>query len=437
MAEGKYKGKKVAFSTLGCKLNYSETSTLARKFEELGFERVSFKDVADVYVINSCSVTAESDKKSRNIIRSAVKRNPDSKVIVTGCYAQLKSEEIARIEGVDVVLGNGEKFNITDYIAVPGKNDKVIVAVSEFRDIKNFFSAYSYGDRTRSFLKVQDGCNYFCTYCTIPMARGRSRNASVSETTNKAIEIAGKGIKEIILTGVNIGDFGNSTDEKFIDLLRSLDEVEGIERYRISSIEPNLLTDDIIEFVATSKRFAPHFHIPIQSGSDDVLTLMKRKYKREVFASRVAKIKELIPDAFIGVDIIAGTNGETEEFFFDSFNFLKGLDVSQLHAFPYSERAGTKALEIPHTVDVHERKMRVQKLISLSEEKHSKFYKDHLGQVRKVLFEEDKKNNRILGWTDNYIRIETEWNKNLRNLVVLFHLEKINQDGHVEGQVLL
>jgi threonylcarbamoyladenosine tRNA methylthiotransferase MtaB len=436
MAEQQYKGRKVAFYTLGCKLNFSETSTLSHKFEEIGFEKVDFKDIADVYVINSCSVTAESDKKSRNIIRSAVKRNPDSLVIVTGCYAQLKSKEIAEIEGVDVILGSGEKSRITEYLEdLTKKNDKVI-NVTGYKEIKNFFSAYSYGDRTRSFLKVQDGCNYFCTYCTIPIARGASRNASISETRKEAEEISAKGIKEIILTGVNIGDFGHSTNEKFIDLLKELDKVEGIERYRISSIEPNLLTDEIIEFAASSRRFVPHFHIPLQSGSDDVLKLMKRKYQREVFADRVRKIKEVMPDAFIGVDVIAGTNGETEEYFEDSYRFIEANNISQLHAFPYSERPGTKALDIPHKVPVNERKARVLRLIALSEKKHLEFYWNNLGKVRKVLFEEDKKNNRILGWTDNYIRVETAWDKNLRNRIVDFNLGTINSQGHVEGHIL-
>lgn len=436
MAEQQYKGRKVAFYTLGCKLNFSETSTFSHKFEEIGFEKVDFKDIADVYVINSCSVTAESDKKSRNIIRSAVKRNPDSLVIVTGCYAQLKSKEIAEIEGVDVILGSGEKSRITEFLEDLSKKRDKVINVTGYKEIKNFFSAYSYGDRTRSFLKVQDGCNYFCTYCTLPIARGASRNASIAETRKEAEEISAKGIKEIILTGVNIGDFGHSTNEKFIDLLKELDKVEGIERYRISSIEPNLLTDEIIEFAASSRRFVPHFHIPLQSGSDDVLKLMKRKYQREVFADRVRKIKEVMPGAFIGVDVIAGTNGETEEYFEDSYRFIEANDISQLHAFPYSERPGTKALDIPHKVPVNERKARVQRLISLSEKKHLEFYKSNLGKVRKVLFEEDKKNNRILGWTDNYIRVETAWDKNLRNMIVDFNLESINSQGHVEGHIL-
>ena len=433
MTEREYKGKKVAFCTLGCKLNFSETSSIARKFEELGFERVDYREKADVYVLNSCSVTAESDKKSRNMIRSAIKRNPDALMMVTGCYAQLKSDEIAEIEGVDYILGSGEKLTMTSYINGFEKNETPVVRITDHRKIKNFFSAYSYGDRTRTFLKVQDGCNYYCTFCTIPIARGMSRNDTIENTLNEAREVAAKGIKEIILTGVNIGDFGRSTGETFFDLVKALDEVEGIERFRISSVEPNLLNDGIIDFVASSKRFVPHFHIPLQSGSDDVLLLMKRKYTRDVFADRVSKIKSVMPDAFIGVDVIAGTNGETEQFFRDTYNFILGLDISQLHAFPYSERPGTYALQIPHKVPVHERRERVKRLIDLSERKHRLFYENQLGTVRRVLFEADKKHNRIFGWTDNYIRVEVTWDSALVNRVIDFKLEKINPDGNVEG----
>jgi threonylcarbamoyladenosine tRNA methylthiotransferase MtaB len=437
MTEHDYTGKKVAFCTLGCKLNYSETSSMARKFEELGFERVDYKDSADVYVVNSCSVTAESDKKSRNMIRSALRKNPNAVMMVTGCYAQLKKEEISSIEGVDYILGSGEKMNITGFLNDLHKTAEPVVRISDYKKIKNYFSAYSFGDRTRTFLKVQDGCNYFCTYCTIPMARGLSRNDSIENTVNEAKQVAGKGIKEIILTGVNIGDFGHSTGESFFDLVKALDEVDGIERIRISSIEPNLLTDEIIEFVTTSKRFAPHFHIPLQSGSNEVLALMKRKYKREVFASRVEKIKQLLPDAFIGVDVIAGTNGETEQYFFDTYNFILDLNISQLHVFPYSERPGTLALQILHKVPVHERHERVKRLIDLSERKHSLFCENQLGKTRKVLFEADKKHNRMFGWTDNYVRVETSWNEKLVNQVVDFRLEMINTDGNAEGLILL
>jgi threonylcarbamoyladenosine tRNA methylthiotransferase MtaB len=436
MTEQEYKGKKVALFTLGCKLNFSETSAMARKFEAMGFERVDYKDSADVYVVNSCSVTAESDKKSRNMIRAAIKRNPEALMMVTGCYAQLKSKEISEIVGVDYILGSGEKMNIIGYINGLHKTESPVIQITDHRKINNFFSAYSFGDRTRTFLKVQDGCNYYCTYCTIPMARGMSRNDTIEHTVDEARLVASKGIKEIILTGVNIGDFGQSTGETFFDLVRALDEVEGIERFRISSVEPNLLRDEIIQFVSASKRFVPHFHIPLQSGSNEVLALMKRKYNREVFAERVRAIKKLMPNAFIGVDVIAGTNGETEQYFHDTYRFILDLDITQLHVFPYSERPGTLALQIPHKVPVHERKERVGRLIDLSERKLRMFYESQLGSTRKVLFEADKKHNRMFGWTDNYIRVETLWDQNLVNKVVELKLEKINQDGNIEVTLL-
>lgn len=436
MTEQEYKGKKVAFCTLGCKLNFAESSSMARKFEDIGFERVDFKDEADVYVLNSCSVTAESDKKSRNLIRAAIKRNPNAVMMVTGCYAQLKSDEVAHLKGVDYVLGSGEKLNITSYINELQKNEEPIVRITDHRKIKNFFSSYSYGDRTRTFLKVQDGCNYFCTFCTIPMARGLSRNDSIANTIIEAKKIVERGIKEIILTGVNIGDFGRSTGETFFDLVKALDEVEGLERIRISSIEPNLLIDEIIEFVANSKRIVPHFHIPLQAGSNEVLILMKRKYDTALFASRIQKIKSLMPNAFIGVDVIAGTNGETDQFFKDSYQFILDQNISQLHVFPYSERQGTFALKIPHVVPVPERKQRVQRYMDLSERKLKLFYESQLGQTRKVLFEHQMKHNRIFGWTDNYVRVETKWNEVLVNKVVDFKLEQINAVGHIEGKVI-
>ncbi|MDA3818632.1 MAG: tRNA (N(6)-L-threonylcarbamoyladenosine(37)-C(2))-methylthiotransferase MtaB [Prolixibacteraceae bacterium] len=436
MTEQEYTGKKVAFFTLGCKLNFAETSAMSRKFEDMGFERVDYKDKADLYVVNSCSVTAESDKKSRNQIRSAIKRNPNAVMMVTGCYAQLKSEEISGIEGVDYVLGSGEKLDITNFINGLQKNGIPTVKITPHRKIDNFFSAYSYGDRTRSFLKVQDGCNYFCTYCTIPMARGRSRNDSIANVVNEARDIASRDIKEIILTGVNIGDFGHSTGDSFFDLIKALDRVEGLERIRISSVEPNLLHDEIIEYVAHSKRIVPHFHIPLQSGSNDVLSLMKRKYKREVFAHRVDVIKKIMPDAFIGVDVIAGTNGETDEYFEDTYNFVRNLDISQLHVFPYSERPGTFALNIPHKVPVPERKNRTQKLIALSERKHRVFYESQLGKTRPVLFEHEKKGGRMYGWTDNYVRVEVPLNEAFINKVVDVRLEKVNKNMHVDGMIV-
>ncbi len=427
-----YQGKKAAFFTLGCKLNFSETSTIARHFEVKGFERVDFKEQADVYIINSCSVTAESDKKSRNIIRSAIRRNPNAVVVVTGCYAQLQTDVIKEIEGVDYILCTNAKFRMTDFMDGLTKNEEPIVLRQSQQKNRAFYHAESWGDRTRSFLKVQDGCDYFCTYCTIPFARGRSRNDTIENTVAHAKETVAQGIKEIILTGVNIGDFGKSTDENFIDLLKELDEVEGLERIRISSVEPNLLTNEIIDFVAVSKRIMPHFHLPLQSGSNDVLQLMQRKYKRELFAERVHKIKSVMPHAFIGVDIIAGTNGETEEFFLDSYNFVKKLEVSQLHAFPYSERPGTKALKIKPVVDVNERKQRTQQLIILSEKKLRQFYEAHTGKTYSVLWEEESHGGRIKGFTENYIRVETDYKQELVNNLSNVKLLKINNEGNFE-----
>jgi threonylcarbamoyladenosine tRNA methylthiotransferase MtaB len=431
-----YSGKKASFYTLGCKLNFSETSSIARRFEDVGFERVEFTDNADAVVINSCSVTAEGDKKTRNIIRQAVRKNPEALIIVTGCYAQLQPEVIQKIDGVDLIIGSSEKQNITEYLGNLNKKELTEIHIQKPKEIKNYFHAYSFGDRTRSFLKVQDGCDYYCTYCTIPMARGRSRNDSISNTVAEAREIVAKGTLEIILTGVNIGDFGKSTGEEFIDLLRELDQIEDLKRIRISSVEPNLLTDEIIEFAARSKRIMPHFHLPLQSGSNEVLSLMKRKYKREVFESRVAKIKAEIPNAFIGVDVIAGTNGETEEFFRDSFRFIADLKVSQLHAFPYSERPGTKALEIKPVIPVNERKLRTQRLISLSNRKTEDFYWQNIGTVREVLFEEQKDKKSISGFTDNYIKVETDYHENLENHIVSVKLEKIIPNGNVWGSII-
>lgn len=428
-----YSGKKASFYTLGCKLNFSETSSIARRFEELGFERVEFTENADAVVINSCSVTAEGDKKTRNIIRQAVRKNPDALIIVTGCYAQLQPETIQKIDGVDLVIGSSEKQNITDYLGNLNKKEETEIHIHKPKEIRNYFHAYSYGDRTRSFLKVQDGCDYYCTYCTIPFARGRSRNDTIANTVAEAHEIVAKGTLEIILTGVNIGDFGKSTGEEFIDLLRELDKIEELKRIRISSVEPNLLTDEIIEFAAKSQRIMPHVHLPLQSGSNDVLTLMKRKYKREVFESRVAKIKKELPHAFIGVDVIAGTNGETDEFFRDSYRFIADLDVSQLHAFPYSERPGTQALEIKPVVPVDERKHRTQRLISLSDRKTEDFYRQHLGAIRPVLFEEQKDKRTISGFTDNYIRVETDFQEGMENHIIMVKLENILPNGNVWG----
>jgi len=431
-----YSGKKASFYTLGCKLNFAETSSIAQRFEDIGFLRVEFSEQADVIVINSCSVTAEGDKKTRNIIRQAIRKNPISMVVVTGCYAQLQPEIIQKIEGVDLIIGSAGKQIIPDYLGNLIKKEEPEIHIQAPNEIRKYFHAYSFGDRTRSFLKVQDGCDYYCTYCTIPFARGRSRNDSIANTVAEARVIADKGTREIILTGVNIGDFGKSTGEKFIDLLRGLEQIENLKRIRISSVEPNLLTDEIIEFAAQSKRIMPHFHLPLQSGSNEVLTLMKRKYKREVFESRVAKIKREIPQAFIGVDVIAGTNGETDEFFNDSYRFIADLDISQLHAFPYSERPGTKALELKPVIPVDERKHRTQRLISLSERKTEHFYRQHLDSIHEVLFEEQKDKKSLLGFTDNYIRVETEYREELENQIIQVKLEKLLPNGNVWGSIL-
>ncbi|HEY3372095.1 MAG TPA: tRNA (N(6)-L-threonylcarbamoyladenosine(37)-C(2))-methylthiotransferase MtaB [Prolixibacteraceae bacterium] len=431
-----YFGKKAAFYTLGCKLNFSETSSIARRFEDVGFERIDFSEPADVVVINSCSVTAEGDKKTRNIIRQAVRRNPGSLIIVTGCYAQLQPEVIEKIDGVDLIVGSAEKQNITEYLGNLLKKEQTEIHIQQSRQIQSYFHAYSFGDRTRSFLKVQDGCDYYCTYCTIPFARGKSRNDSISNTLAEAREIVAKGTLEIILTGVNIGDFGKSTGEEFIELLKGLDTIENLQRIRISSVEPNLLTDEIIEFVAQSKHIMPHFHLPLQSGSNEVLALMKRKYKREVFESRVAKIKQEIPSAFIGVDVIAGTNGETDEYFREAYRFIADLDVSQLHAFPYSERPGTKALEITPVVPVEERKQRTQRLIALSDRKTAYFYQQNLGTVHQVLFEEQKDKSILTGFTDNYVKVEIEYREGLENHIVAVRLEDILPNGNVRGTVV-
>ncbi|WP_299582293.1 tRNA (N(6)-L-threonylcarbamoyladenosine(37)-C(2))-methylthiotransferase MtaB [uncultured Sunxiuqinia sp.] len=431
-----FSGKKAAFFTLGCKLNFSETSTIARHFEVKGFDRVGFKEKADVYVINSCSVTAESDKKSRNMIRQAIRRNPEALVVVTGCYAQLQADVIGEIPGVDYILGTNAKFRMTDFFDDFNKREQPFRLLQSQAKNRDYYHAASWGDRTRSFLKVQDGCDYFCTYCTIPFARGRSRNDTIVNTVEKARETVGNGIKEIILTGVNIGDFGKSTNETFIDLLKKLDEVDGLERLRISSVEPNLLTDEIIDFVAGSKRIAPHFHLPLQAGSNEVLELMKRRYKRELFAERVAKIRSAMPDAFIGVDVIAGSNGETEALFQDGYNFLIDLDVTQLHAFPYSERPGTKALELKPVVPVDERKERTRRLIKLSEKKLRAFYEKNEGQTRSVLFENETTGELLHGFTDNYIRVETPFDSRLVNQVREVKLSEINDGGNFEIELI-
>ncbi|MDX8340660.1 tRNA (N(6)-L-threonylcarbamoyladenosine(37)-C(2))-methylthiotransferase MtaB [Draconibacterium sp. IB214405] len=426
-----YKGKKAAFYTLGCKLNFSETSTIAGSFKEVGFDRVEFDEKADVYVINTCSVTNQGDKASRNIVRKAVKQNPDAMVIVVGCYSQLKPDEVGHIEGVDMVLGTQEKFHIPHYLGDLQKRETTEIKTTRLADIKSYHKAFSWGDRTRSFLKVQDGCDYYCSFCTIPYARGRSRNDNVVNTVKEAQKSVQKGYKEIILTGVNIGDFGKSTGENFLDLLKALEQVEGLERLRLGSIEPNLLKDDIIELVSNSKVIMPHFHLPLQSGSDEILSLMKRKYSTDLYRKRVERIREIVPHAFIGVDVIAGTNGETEKYFQESFDFLNSLEISQLHAFTYSERSGTQALKIPWKVDVEERKNRTQKYINLSEKKLRAFYEKHIGSTQVALFEAQKSQDKMHGFTENYIKVEVPYQEELVNKLDSVKLKSILPNGNV------
>jgi threonylcarbamoyladenosine tRNA methylthiotransferase MtaB len=426
-----FKDKTVAFATLGCKLNFSETSTIARSFEEKGFKRVNFKEKADVYVINTCSVTDTADKKSKTVIRQAARLNPAAFIVVTGCYAQLKPDEAAQIEGVDLVVGANDKFNITKYLENLGKHQEGEVHTCAFGEISEFQHAFSYGDRTRSFLKVQDGCNYFCTYCTIPMARGKSRNPSIESIVNEARDAADQGIREIILTGVNIGDFGQSTGETFLELIKALDEVETLGRIRIGSVEPNLLTDEVITFMAESKKIAPHFHIPLQAGTDEVLLLMKRRYTTELFAHRILKIRELLPFAFIGVDLIAGMNGETEELFDKAYQFIDSLDISELHVFPYSERKNTRALKIEGIVPIEERRHRAQQLIELSEYKLKGFYRKNIEKKATVLFENEKRKGVMQGWTENYIKVETPYNPELQNKFRTVRLCGINENGTI------
>lgn len=431
-----FKDKKVAFGTLGCKLNFSETSTIARSFQEKGFKRVDFRESADIYVINTCSVTDSADKKSRAMIRQATRLNPAAFVVVIGCYAQLKPDEAASIEGVDLILGANDKFNITRYLENLDKHELSEVHSCNFKEITDFQPAASFGDRTRSFLKVQDGCNYFCTYCTIPLARGKSRNPSIESIVAEARNLASQGVREINLTGVNIGDFGKSTGETFLGLLKALDKTDEIARVRMGSVEPNLLSDEIISFVANSARIAPHFHLPLQAGTDEVLRLMKRRYDTALFRQRVEAIRAQLSDAFIGVDVIAGMNGETGDLFEEAFRFIEQLDVSQLHAFPYSERANTKALKIDGIVPPAERKQRTQRLIRLSEEKIMQFYSRNLGRTASVLFENNHNRKITGGWTENYIKVEVPYHPELINQTRLVVLKEINGNGAVNGEIV-
>jgi threonylcarbamoyladenosine tRNA methylthiotransferase MtaB len=429
--------KKVAFYTLGCKLNFSETSTIARDFQNEGFERVDFEEIADIYVINTCSVTDNADKQFKQIVKKAMKLNDKAFVAAVGCYAQLKPEELAAVDGVDLVLGATEKFKITDYINDLSKNDMGEVHSCEIEEADFYVGSYSIGDRTRAFLKVQDGCDYKCTYCTIPLARGISRSDALENVLKNAKEISQQGIKEIVLTGVNIGDygkgeFGNKKHEHtFLDLVKALDEVEGIERLRISSIEPNLLKNETIEFVSKSRTFVPHFHIPLQSGSNDILKKMKRRYMRELYSERVAKIREVMPYACIGVDVIVGFPGETDEHFLETYHFLNDLDISYLHVFTYSERDKTEAVEMDGVVSMNVRSKRSKMLRGLSVKKRRAFYESQIGTNRTVLFESENKEGYIHGFTENYVKVKTPWNPELVNTLHNIQLTKIDEDGSV------
>ena len=433
-----FQDKTAVYYTLGCKLNFSETSTIARILQEAGVRTARRGEKADICVVNTCSVTEVADKKCRQAIHKLVKQHPGAFVVVTGCYAQLKPGTVADIEGVDVVLGAEQKKDLLHYLGDLHKKERGEAHTSALKDIRSFVPSCSRGDRTRFFLKVQDGCDYFCSYCTIPFARGRSRNGSIASLVEQARQAVAEGGKEIVLTGVNIGDFGRSTGETFLDLVRALDEVEGVERYRISSIEPNLLTDEIIDFVASSRRFMPHFHIPLQSGCDEVLKLMRRRYDTDLFASKVRRIKSEMPDAFIGVDVIVGTRGETEEYFERSHDFLQGLDVTQLHVFSYSERPGTQALKIDYVVPPQEKHRRSQRLLELSDGKLHAFYARHVGQTMSVLLERPKPGMPMHGFTPNYIRVEVPHDDALDNRVVNVCLGDFNAEGTaLQGEILI
>jgi len=432
------KDKTIAFHTLGCKLNFSETSSIARKMQERGFITVDFEEPSDVYVINTCSVTEQADTKCRNIVRKAMKLNPDAYVVVVGCYAQLKPKEIASIKGVDLVLGAAEKFKLPEIITDLTKNPCGQVLATEISNANFFVDAYSVGDRTRSFLKIQDGCDYKCSFCTIPLARGKSRSDTPENVRKNATDLAARGVKEIVLTGVNTGDYGKGIegDYNFFDIVKMLDEVQGIERYRISSIEPNLLTDEIIEFVAQSKRFMPHFHIPLQSGSDKMLKLMQRRYKRALYKSRVEKIKSVMPYACIGVDVIAGFPGETDDDFWDTYNFIHEMDISYLHVFTYSERQNTKAIEMDGVVPVAVRNERNAMLRTLSEKKKLFFYQQFSGTTREALMEQEQHGEVMHGFTDNYIKVSMPFDAAKVNQLVRVQLEDFDELGNVKATAL-
>lgn len=427
--------KRVAFYTLGCKLNFSETSTISRMFEDRGFKKVDFTDQPDIFIINTCSVTENADKKCKKIVKEAKKISPKSFVTIIGCYAQLKPKEISEIKGVDAVLGAAEKFRLFEYLDEFIATNEPQVYASEIQEAKRYNASYSYGDRTRTFLKVQDGCNYGCAFCTIPLARGKSRSASIAEIVEQAKEIAASEVKEVVLTGVNIGDFGiqdGKRKEKFIDLIKALDEVEGIERFRISSIEPNLLSTEVITFVSQSKRFVPHFHVPLQSGSDKILQRMNRRYLSDLYKERVHTIKSLMPHCGIGVDVITGFPGETEEDFLETYRFLNELDVSYLHVFTYSERANTQALEMDGVVSLKDRQKRSKMLRALSEKKKRYFYEQHVDQMQTVLFEDDVEDGHMHGFTENYIRIKAKYDPVLINEMKVVKMARVDASGLME-----
>ena len=432
---------KVAFHTLGCKLNFSETSTIARQFKDAGWQKVAFPGPADVYVINTCSVTENADKECKSIVNKAMKANSDGKVIIIGCYAQLKPQEISEINGVDLVLGAQEKFNVLEYLSSINKNEKGSYISCEIDQIDLFISSFSSDDRTRVFLKVQDGCDYSCTFCTIPLARGKSRSDTVKNVIHQAAEIVKSGAKEIVLTGINLGDFGLDVNgdraEKFVDLVNALDKLEGLERIRISSIEPNLLSHEIIEVISKSKKFVPHFHIPLQSGSDDVLKLMSRRYLSNLYSEKVEKIKSLMPHCSIGVDVIVGFPGETDENFNETVDFLKDLDITYLHVFTYSERENTPAKDYSGKVPMEIRKLRNKTLRNLSIKKQRAFYEKNIGEIRPVLFEAEVQNDFIYGYTDNYVRVKTNYSESLVNKIVHCKIENLTPDciGEVELQI--
>ena len=427
--------KTAAFYTLGCKLNFSETSTISRDLEEEGYAKIDFELGADIYIVNTCSVTDQADKKCRNIVRKALKYNPNAFIIVIGCYAQLKPEEISTIEGVDLVLGAQEKFNIGKYLDDTNKKNKPVLLNQSIKNVKTFYPGYSVGDRTRSFFKVQDGCNYFCSFCTIPLARGKSRSGSISQTIEKAKEIGRSEVKEVVLTGINLGDFGYGTNENFFQLIKELDQLNGIYRYRISSIEPDLLSEEIIQFVNSSNKFVPHFHIPLQSGSDYLLKKMRRKYDTDLYSSRIRLIKKLMPHACIGVDVIVGFPGETEEEFNKTIEYLKSLPISYLHVFTYSERANTNAPKMNDVVPMDIRRKRSKQLRILSLKLKLKFYNENIGYKGKVLLESKEENN-LIGFTENYIKVKIPFDDKMINTIQEVRIEKINSDIEAYGSVV-